>query len=59
MTKNEKGDWSRQALALVNRPSDPLLICGCTVDNENGIYVMGILNAKTGPLGVVYKVIGQ
>jgi glucose/arabinose dehydrogenase len=57
LMKNATGTWIRQPLKIVNKPADPFLICGCNIDENNEIYVMGILNTKTGPKGAVYKII--
>ena len=57
LTKNMKGTWIRQPIKMINKPADPLLISGCNVGSGDNIFVMGILNTKRGPKGVVYKIV--
>jgi hypothetical protein len=47
----------RGSLKELNKPADPFLICSCNMDENNVIYVMGLLNTKTGFKGVVYKIV--
>lgn len=56
LVKSDAGSWSRQPLKLMNNPEDPFLICGFNADENNILYVMGMLNTKTGTKGVVYKI---
>ena len=56
LVNNEDGSWTRQPLKMLNKPVDPFLICGFNVDENNVLYVMGMLNTKTGTKGVVYKI---
>lgn len=55
LNKNTGGKWIRQPLKIINKPMDPFLICGCNVDENNELFVMGYLNTKTGYKGAVYK----
>ena len=57
LMKNIQGKWLRQPIKIINKPADPLLICGCNIDPENKLFVMGILNTKSGSKGVVYKIV--
>ncbi|MEO8413355.1 MAG: PQQ-dependent sugar dehydrogenase [Ginsengibacter sp.] len=57
LMKNAQGNWTRQPLKVHNRPADPLIICGCNVDGNNDIFVMGFLNTKSGNKGAVYKIV--
>ncbi|MDN3657256.1 PQQ-dependent sugar dehydrogenase [Ferruginibacter paludis] len=57
LVKNEKGNWVRQPLKISNRPKDPFLICGVNVDDNNELYVMGLLQTKAGVTGLVYKIV--
>lgn len=59
LTKNEQGIWIRQAVKILNKPSDPFLIFSCNIDEHNELYVMGVLNTDKGYKGVVYKVVGD
>ncbi|HNP24000.1 MAG TPA: PQQ-dependent sugar dehydrogenase [Panacibacter sp.] len=54
--KNSNGNWQRQPLKIVNKPADPFLIISCDLDQHNELYVVGVLNTKTGLKGVVYKI---
>lgn len=54
--KNANGNWQRQPLKIINKPADPFLIISCDIDENNELYVMGVLNTKTGFKGVVYKI---
>ena len=57
LAKNEQQNWIRQPLKIFNKPADPFLICGCNIGEKNDLFVMGILNMKTGPKGAVYKIV--
>ena len=57
LTKTANGNWIRNPLKIVNKPTEPLLICGCSVDANNDLFIMGMLNGKTGTKGAVYKVV--
>ena len=59
LLKNGKGDWIRQPLKIVNKPLDPFMICGCNTDENNELYVMGMLNTKNGTKGAIYKIIKE
>jgi len=56
LTKNNTGTWTRQSVKVLNKPEDPFIICSFNVDENNVLYVMGMLNTKTGTKGVVYKI---
>ena len=57
LAKNANGKWERQSLKIINRPSDPFLICSCNADENGELYVMGLLNTKTGFKGVIFKIV--
>lgn len=57
LTKNETGKWSRQQVKVSNKPTDPFLIISCDKDENNELYMLGVLNTKTGFKGVVYKLV--
>lgn len=57
LTKTPDSNWTRQALKIVNKPSDSFFICGSAIDANNQIYVMGYLVNKNGDKGVIYKVV--
>ena len=57
LTKNPNGNWSRQALKIVNKPSDSFFICGFAIDASNQMYALGYLACKSGDKGVIYKVV--
>jgi len=59
LTNNAQGEWVKQALNIRNKPTDPFLICGINADENNELYVMGILNTKTGSKGAVYKIVKE
>lgn len=59
LAKNPQGIWTRQAVKILNKPSDPFLIFSCNTDDYNGLYVMGALNTDKGYKGVVYKIVGD
>jgi glucose/arabinose dehydrogenase len=57
LTKTNDGNWTSQALKIANKPSDSFFICGCYIDANNQLFVMGYLANKDGNKGVIYKVI--
>ena len=57
LAKSAQDNWIIQPLKIFNKPADPFLICGCNVDENNDLFVMGILNGKTGTKGAVYKIV--
>ena len=57
LTRTEDSLWTRQALKIVNKPSDSFFICGSAIDSNNQLYVMGYLVNKDGNKGVIYKVL--
>ncbi|CAN5505483.1 PQQ-dependent sugar dehydrogenase [soil metagenome] len=59
LTNNAQGQWAKQALNIRNKPTDPFLICGINADENNELYVMGILNTMKGSHGVVYKIVKE
>ncbi len=59
LMKSEPGEWVRQQLKVLNKPTDPFLICGCDADENKELYVMGILKTKNGSKGAVYKLIKE
>ncbi len=59
LLKNGKGNWIRQPLKIVGKPADPFMICGCNTDENNELYVMGMLNTKNGTKGAIYKIMKE
>ncbi len=57
LAKDKNGKWPRQPIKIINRPEDEFFICGCGVDSNNQLFVMGYLVNKAGEKGVIYKVI--
>lgn len=57
LTKNTNGEWARQPLKIVNKPADPLLIISFDKDENNELYILGVLNTKAGFKGAVYKLV--
>jgi len=57
LSNNGKDQWLRSVLNVRNQPAEPFLVCGLNAGNNKELYVMGMLNSKTGPKGVVYKII--
>lgn len=57
LMQNTQGNWIRQPLKIFNKPADPFLICGWNVDENNELFVMGLLNSQTGGKGAVYKIV--
>ena len=57
LTQNEQHIWSRQPVKILNSPKDPFLITSYNIDENNEPYVIGVLNAKDGLKGVVYKIV--
>ena len=56
LLKNKSGSWERQPLKIVNKPLTPFFICGCSIDADQNLYVMGYLTDKENKeKGVVYK----
>lgn len=54
--KNADGQWIRKPLKIVNPPADPFIIFSYGHDENNEMYVMGIINEKAGAKSVVYKI---
>ena len=57
LTNNANGQWTKQVVNVTNNSADPFLVCGLNTDKNNELFVMGFLNEKAGPKGVVYKII--
>ncbi len=55
LTKKETGAWTRQQINIAGKPADPFLIISCDIDENNELYLLGVLNTKAGFKGVVYK----
>lgn len=56
LSKNEDSIWKSQSLKIINKPTPDFFICGCFIDADNQIFVMGYLADKTGEQGVIYKI---
>lgn len=56
LSKNKDSVWKSQPLKIMNTPSEPFFICGCCVDANNQIFVLGYLTDKAGEKGVIYKI---
>lgn len=57
LAKNDDGTWTRQPINILNKPADPFLLCGCNMDKNNEVIVMGFLNTKSGSKGAMYKLV--
>ena len=57
LSRHESGQWERQKLNIGNKPAEPFLICDFDVDENNELYVMGLLNTKTSQKGAIYKIV--
>src|SRR6185312_13398013 len=56
LTKDEAGNWVRQPLKITNKPTEDFFICGCCVDANNQIFVMGYVTVGKREKGVIYKI---
>jgi len=56
LSKNKDTKWVSQSLKIINKPAQDFFICGCFIDANNQIFVMGYLADKTGEKGVIYKI---
>ena len=56
LSKNKDTKWVSQSLKIINKPTQDFFICGCFIDANNQIFVMGYLVDKTGEKGVIYKI---
>jgi glucose/arabinose dehydrogenase len=56
LSKNKDTKWVSQSLKIINKPAQDFFICGCFIDANNQIFVMGYLVDKTGEKGVIYKI---
>jgi glucose/arabinose dehydrogenase len=57
LTQNNDHNWVRQTVEIINKPKDPFLVTSYNIDENNEPYIMGVLNAKDGFKGVVYKIV--
>lgn len=57
LIENDKDNWTRIPVKIVNKPGGVLLICGLNVDENNELFVLGFLNSEAGSKGVVYKMV--
>lgn len=55
LLKNADGKWERHSLKINNPPTDPFIIFSCDTDQKNEIYLLGVINAKAGFKGAIYK----
>lgn len=55
--KNADEEWKRQAIKLINPPTDPFNIFSLDQDKNNELYVLGVLNTQAGSKGMVYKLV--
>jgi hypothetical protein len=55
LLKNADGKWDRHPLKINNPPTDPFIIFSCDTDQKNEIYLLGVLNAKSGFKGAIFK----
>jgi len=51
------GGWAKQQVTVEDKPKDPFLINSCDVDENDEIYLLGVLNTGSGSKGVVYRVV--
>ena len=56
LSKNKDNKWESEPLKIMNKPAEDFFICGCCIDANNQIFVMGYLVGKGGEEGVIYKV---
>ena len=56
LSKNSDNKWRSESLKIINKPTEDFFICGCFIDANNQIFVMGYLVDKTGEKGVIYKI---
>jgi glucose/arabinose dehydrogenase len=56
LSKNKDDKWTSESLKIMNKPAQDFFICGCFIDVNNQIFVMGYLTDKTGETGVIYKI---
>jgi glucose/arabinose dehydrogenase len=57
LTKNSSGNWSREQLKLLNPPADAFTIFSFDKDKHNELFVMGVLNTRSGSKGAIYKLV--
>ncbi len=57
LSKNKMGSWIRQQLTILNKSKDPFLINSINVDENNEIYLCGVLNTDAGTKGAVFKLV--
>jgi glucose/arabinose dehydrogenase len=57
LSKNDDGTWTRQPINILNKPTDPFLLCGCNMDKNKEVIVMGFLNTKSGSKGAMYRLV--
>jgi len=41
----------------MNKPAAPFLMFGCSIDKDNHVFIMGVLNAKAAAQGAIYKIV--
>jgi hypothetical protein len=56
LSKNKDDIRKSQPLKIINKPAEDFFICGCFIDANNQVFVMGYLVGKTGQKGVIYKI---
>ncbi|HEY5464023.1 MAG TPA: PQQ-dependent sugar dehydrogenase [Hanamia sp.] len=56
LKKSDSGNWIRQPLKIVNKPSGSFFICGCSADVNNQLFIMGYLVVGKTEKGVIYKI---
>jgi len=57
LAKDSSGKWQRTSLKVLNKPASPFIINSCDIDGDGEVYFSGILNAKEGAIGAVYKLV--
>ena len=57
LMKNAQGSWIRQPVKIMNKPAAPFLMFGCSIDKDNHVFIMGVLNAKAAAQGAIYKIV--
>ncbi len=57
LTREPNKQWSRQTLTLTNPPAEPMIIYSVDQDQDNEIFVLGVVSTATGSKGVVYKLV--
>ncbi|MEO6837328.1 MAG: PQQ-dependent sugar dehydrogenase [Ginsengibacter sp.] len=55
LSKNKDQKWASESLKIINKSAEDFFICGCIIDGNNQIFLLGYLVGKDGGKGVIYK----